>query len=174
MAQSSCSHQNYTRIWANKLGIPVLSVDYRLSPENPFPAALNDVWQVYYWLLEEGEKSLGMKINEVILAGDSAGGNLCCALSLVCIKRKYKMPLALCLSYPATYVGPKKFVPSLLLSLDDMLLPTKFLKSCLFAYGFSVANSHPHLSADHFDLLSPNLADMEDLKWFPPTLIQTC
>jgi len=52
VAMSSCSHQNYTRIWANSLEIPVFSVDYRLSPESRFPDALNDCWQVYFWLLE--------------------------------------------------------------------------------------------------------------------------
>ena len=41
---SSNSHQNYTRIWANELDIPIFSVDYRLSPQNKFPDALNDCW----------------------------------------------------------------------------------------------------------------------------------
>ena len=43
-AMSSSSHQNYTRVWANSLGLKVFSVDYRLSPESKFPDALNDCW----------------------------------------------------------------------------------------------------------------------------------
>ena len=82
---SSGSHMNYTRAWANIMDIPVFSVDYRLSPEVAFPAALNDCWQVYYWLYEDCERVLGIKVNEIILAGDSAGGNLCAALTLLCI-----------------------------------------------------------------------------------------
>ena len=74
---------------------------------------------------------LGIKIENIILAGDSAGGNLCSSLTLLCIKKKYKLPLACILSYPASHVGANKFVPSLLFSLDDILLPTKFLKSAL-------------------------------------------
>ena len=44
VAMSSSSHQNYTRMWANSLEIPVFSVDYRLSPESQFPDAINDLW----------------------------------------------------------------------------------------------------------------------------------
>lgn len=52
IAMSSGSHQNYTRMWANELaGVPVFSIDYRLAPKDTFPAALNDVWQSYYWIV---------------------------------------------------------------------------------------------------------------------------
>jgi len=146
-------------------------VDYRLSPQYQFPAAINDCWQAYYWLLEEGEKQLGYKINHLILAGDSAGGNLCAVVTLLCIKRKYRLPMALCLSYPAPYVGEAKFVPSVLLSLDDILLPTKFLHSCLREYQGDIKRTHPMQSADYNPLLSPLLASLEDLKHFPMTLI---
>ena len=101
VAMSSASHQNYTRVWANILDIPIFSVDYRLSPESAFPDALNDCWQVYYWLFEDAEKVLGIKVNEIILAGDSAGGNLATALTLLCLKIGYKTPLCNLLSYPA-------------------------------------------------------------------------
>ena len=84
-AMSSNSHQNYTRVWANKMGIPVFSVDYRLSPASKFPDALNDCWQVYFWLMEEAEHHLGFTVNEIILAGDSAGGNLVSALTILII-----------------------------------------------------------------------------------------
>ena len=121
-------------MWANSLEVPVFSVDYRLSPDSKFPDAINDIWQVYYWLLEESEKHLGIKVDHVILAGDSAGGNLIAALTIVCIKKGYKIPLALIMSYPAAYVGSLKFAPSLLLSLDDIMLPSKFLKHAISAY----------------------------------------
>lgn len=172
VAMSSSSHQNYTRVWAEFLDIPIFSVDYRLSPEVAFPDALNDCWQVYYWLMEDAERTLGIKVNEIILAGDSAGGNLCAALTLLCIKKGYKLPLATILSYPAVYVGPSKFTPSLLFSLDDVLLPTKFLKCCLYSYSGNVVERNPQCKADELDLISPLLAKAEDLAKFPPTLIQ--
>ena len=83
---SSGSHQTYTRIWANELeGVPIFSVDYRLAPGHAFPAAINDVWQVYYWICEHAETFLGIKPEKIILVGDSAGGNLVAALTLLSI-----------------------------------------------------------------------------------------
>ena len=135
-------------MWANVLDIPVFSVDYRLSPKSSFPDALNDCWQVYTWLLEKGEAHFGFKIENIILAGDSAGGNLVASLTILCIKKKYKLPLACVLSYPATYVGPDTFVPSILLSLDDILLPSKFLKGALTAYKGEIEQQNSNCNPD--------------------------
>lgn len=89
VAMSSGSHQNYTRIWANDLGVPVFSIDYRLAPKWKFPAALIDVWQVYYWLIERGCSELGIgnggPPKKIVLVGDSAGGNLVAALTILAI-----------------------------------------------------------------------------------------
>ncbi len=41
---SSRSHQTYSRKWANKLGVPVFSVDYRKAPKFPYPYGLDDCW----------------------------------------------------------------------------------------------------------------------------------
>ena len=78
------------------------------------------------------------------------------------------------MSYPAAYVGSEKFVPSLLLSLDDILLPSKFLKGAISAYNGNIAINYPDCSGDNFDLLSPLLASKEILSKFPQTMIQVC
>ena len=58
-------------------GIPVLSTDYRVAPENPYPAALEDALSSYEWLLEKGYRP-----DQIVVAGDSAGGGLTLALCL--------------------------------------------------------------------------------------------
>lgn len=60
---------------AEAAGCRVLFVDYRLAPENPFPAAVDDATAAYRWLLEEG-----FEPQNIALCGDSAGGGLSMAL----------------------------------------------------------------------------------------------
>jgi acetyl esterase/lipase len=67
-------------------GLPVFAIDYRLTPENCFPAQLEDALASYDWLLE-----LGFRETDIIVMGTSAGGNLC--LSLLLELRDSKRPL---------------------------------------------------------------------------------
>lgn len=74
---SSATHRPITAALARYARRRVLSLDYRLAPENPFPAGLDDVLAAYEWLLGTGVPPSG-----VALAGDSAGGTLVLALAL--------------------------------------------------------------------------------------------
>lgn len=67
-------------------GASVLTIDYRVAPENPYPAALEDAIAAYLWLLENGFRE-----DEIILSGDSAGGGL--AMALCMYLRDHKLPL---------------------------------------------------------------------------------
>lgn len=69
------SHDDLCRAMANGVGAIVVSVDYRLAPESPWPAAIDDVYTVAEWVAgHTGE--LGADPARVVVAGDSAGGNL--------------------------------------------------------------------------------------------------
>ena len=58
-----------------KLKIPSLSVEYRLAPEHPYPAGLEDCLKVTNYVIEH-HKELAVDLNKIIIAGDSAGGKL--------------------------------------------------------------------------------------------------
>jgi acetyl esterase/lipase len=66
---------------ANSSGLLVAAMDYRLAPENPFPAGLNDVFATVKWIKENGE-SIGIDPNRIALGGDSAGANLALASAI--------------------------------------------------------------------------------------------
>ncbi|MBR1470610.1 MAG: alpha/beta hydrolase fold domain-containing protein [Lachnospiraceae bacterium] len=68
-------------------GFDVLSIDYRVAPEDPYPAALEDAVEAYRWLLEQDYLP-----EHIILAGDSAGGGLSLALALYLKDHRMPMP----------------------------------------------------------------------------------
>ncbi len=86
---SSRSHRSVTFPLAKKAVANVFSLDYRLAPENPFPAAVEDALAGYEWLIDNG-----VDISRLAVAGDSAGGGL--ALALLIALRDRDMPLPAC------------------------------------------------------------------------------
>ncbi len=83
----------------------VLSVDYRLAPEHPYPASLEDCTAAYNWLV-----STGIEPKNIVIAGDSAGGNL--TLATLIKLRDSGIPLpaaAVCLSPPTDMVRDESF-----------------------------------------------------------------
>ncbi|MEI2422353.1 alpha/beta hydrolase fold domain-containing protein, partial [Arthrospira platensis SPKY2] len=82
-------------------GCAVLSVDYRLAPEHPFPAGLDDAFLAYRWVLGNSDL-LAVDAERVAVGGDSAGGNLSIVLALGVAKRGLPPPRHLLLVYPCT------------------------------------------------------------------------
>ena len=95
------THRLLTVALGEATKMPVLSVDYRLAPEHPYPTPLEDCTAVYNWLL-----STGIKPENIVIAGDSAGGNL--TLTTLIKLRDDETPLpagAVCLSPSTDYTG---------------------------------------------------------------------
>ena len=115
--------------------VVVFSIDYRLAPENPFPIPFSDCFQAYCWIVTQGFEQLGINPKQIIVTGDSAGGQLACAVTQLCIFEGFRKPDGLVMSYPSLLSDLKLFNPSLLLCLDDFLLS----KDMLF---FSLVSLH--------------------------------
>ncbi|KAK8038828.1 Hormone-sensitive lipase [Apiospora rasikravindrae] len=75
--------------WAGKTGLPVLSLDYKKAPEFPYPFALNECFDVYTTIVKSRGRCIGMSgrhVPKIVVAGDSAGGNLATAMTLMVIE----------------------------------------------------------------------------------------
>lgn len=84
---SPLSYRSFTTQLAARSGVRVFAPDYRLAPEEPFPAAIDDALSSYRWLVEQHD----IPADNIVLAGDSAGGGL--ALALVHALKAEDLPL---------------------------------------------------------------------------------
>jgi len=97
------SYDVLCRELANGSGCAVLSVDYRLAPEHPFPAALDDAVFAAEWAADHAD-SLGVDPARIALGGDSAGGNLAIGACLIMRARRTVDAQFMLLIYPCTEV----------------------------------------------------------------------
>ncbi|KAI5860430.1 alpha/beta-hydrolase [Durotheca rogersii] len=101
--------------WAGKTGLPILSLDYKKAPEFPYPYALNECFDVYTTIVRSKGRCIGMSgthVPKVVVTGDSAGGNLATAMTLMVIgsivntrqssaQTELPLPVGLVLMYPS-------------------------------------------------------------------------
>jgi hypothetical protein len=73
--------------WADTIGCLVLSVDYRLAPETPFPGPMDDAYAALRWLHEQAD-ALGIDTNRIAVSGESAGGAMAACLCLMARDRQ--------------------------------------------------------------------------------------
>ncbi|USG60767.1 alpha/beta hydrolase [Sneathiella marina] len=155
------THDALCRTIANKGPFVVVSVDYRMGPEAPFPAAVIDSVAALNWTSENIADYKGDQ-EQIAVGGDSAGGNLSTVVCLNALKEKSFLPKFQWLIYPAT----------------NMSMETASHKS--FAEGYFLTNTlmvyfQKNYLVDFDDLsdwrASPLCAD--SLAGLPPALIQT-
>lgn len=142
------------QIKADKHGVRCYSADYRMPPEHPYPAALDDCLTVYRALLKRYQPE------NIIVGGASAGGNLAAALALRVRDEGLPVPAALVLITPELDLTESgdTFETNRLV---DVVLPRPLMRAnLLYAAGNDLA--HPYLS--------PLFGDFA--KGFPPTYLQ--
>lgn len=160
--------ESYTTVCsrtAKLTGCGVVLVDYSLAPEHPFPAGLEDCYAATREVFASLE-GFGIDENNVFLMGDSAGGNLAAAVSLLCAQRGEFMPRKQILIYPCTYNdhSPASPYPSIVENGTDYILTSKNICEYLELY-----------LGENGDCSSPYFAPLlaEDLRGQPQTLILT-
>lgn len=155
----TCGGLGYSSIIAGKLalhtGLEVLSFQYRLAPENPYPAAIEDAMCVWDYLMY-----LGYGADDIFLVGDSAGGNLALEIVLKLKEQKRKLPRGIILMSPWTDMTITSPAYEEYKELDPMLTKD-YIEGVRWAYAGDRDFTDPKLS--------PLFADLSD---FPPTYIQ--
>lgn len=134
---SPATHRALTARLARDLGLPVFAADYRLAPEHPFPAALDDALAAYRALLAEGP---------VIVAGDSAGGTLVLLLAQALRDAGDPPPACLLLLSPLadlTLTGLPDTVPG------EALLSTPWVSACIDHFRGPLSADDPRVSPMH-------------------------
>jgi acetyl esterase/lipase len=151
------THDSTCRFLARAADVLVLAVDYRLAPEHPFPAAVDDALAAFAWAAREAG-ALGADPARVAVAGDSAGGNL----AAVVAGQARPRPCAQLLVYPVTDVS------------------TKHPSYRTFADGYFLTEREMDWYRDHYlseraaagdPRVSPLLAG--DLSGLPPAIVAT-
>ncbi|CAN5327340.1 alpha/beta hydrolase [soil metagenome] len=138
------THDAPCRLLAERSGVRVLAGDYRLAPEDPFPAAHDDVLGAYRWVVQHAA-SLGADPQRLAVGGDSAGGTLAAATAIAAAQEGLPLAFQL-LIYPAV----------------DAHRATRSLE--LFSEGFYLTTAFMELANASY---VPDLADRDDIRLSP-------
>jgi acetyl esterase/lipase len=155
VAGSIPGHRELVSRLSRASGAFALAVDYRLAPEHPFPAALEDSFAAYRWLVASG-----VAPSKIVIAGDDAGGGLTVSTLVALRDAEVLLPAAgICLS---PWVDLEGLGESMILAAElDPVVRWSLLQVCAKAY---LAGMDPHVP-----LVAPLHADLSRL---PPLLIQ--
>ena len=129
------SHDATCRVLAERAGVRVLAIDYRLAPEHPFPAAHDDCLAAYRWVLQHAA-SIGADPQRLAVGGDSAGANLAAATAIAAAEEGLPLAFQL-LVYPA--VDAKRDTRSLELFSEGFYLTSGFMELANSSYTPVVA-----------------------------------
>ncbi|KAK6032520.1 hormone-sensitive lipase [Ostertagia ostertagi] len=133
VATSSKSHETYLRMWAKLLNCTVVSVEYSLAPENPFPRPTEEVMFAYAWIINNPHL-VGWTGEKMCMVGDSAGGNLIMSVNLRLIELDVKKKPDGIVPVYTPFLFQYLPSPSRLLSVMDPLLHMGVVLRCVAAY----------------------------------------
>jgi acetyl esterase len=153
------THDGVCRFLAAASGASVLAVDYRLAPEHPFPAAVEDAWSAFTWA-HANAAELGADPARIGVGGDSAGANLSAVVSLLAREGDGPGPALQLLLYPVTEAEER--LPSRDTYARGFLLTEADIEAFDAAYvGTAADPADPRIS----------VLRIEDLSGLPPAYV---
>lgn len=158
--ERTASDDLYCRKLVYGIGCKTLDVDYRVAPEFPFPTALYECYDVVQWAFSQG-KELGIDTDRIVLTGHSAGGNMVAGICMIAKVEKAFKPALAVLDYP----------PMDLLTDPDKKEARGGGIPVERARLYNLYYCEKEEQANY--LASPVLAEEEQLKDFPRTLVIT-
>ena len=150
----------FCRKLALATGCKILDVDYRVAPEHPFPAGLNECYDVAVWAWKNGEQ-LGIDREKIILCGHSAGGNFVVGISMLLHESGIFKPLGIISEYPPLDLSADPAQKEQ----RGRSIPAERARLYNLYYCEEELQKHP--------LASPVMAGEEQLKDFPRALFIT-
>ncbi len=149
------SHDALCRFLAERADLRVLSVDYRLAPEHPYPAAVDDCWASFQWVAENADE-LGVDPDRIAVGGDSAGGYLSAVTAILAAESGIPVKFQL-LIYPVTNMAEQSESRSMFG--EGFFLTTEFINLAETSY---LTDSHdrrdPRISVYFTEKVPENLA----------------
>ncbi len=155
------THDDMCAEMASGAKVAVLLMDYRLAPENPFPAPLEDSLKVWRWVHEQGAR-YKLEASRIIAAGDSAGGQMSVALALALRELHLAQLIGMVLIYPG--LGGNMNTPSYIRNANAPCLTRDEMRFYLEA-GLGPQGS----PSWHNEKALPNL--VQDVSGLPPAFI---
>ncbi|MCP1479089.1 alpha/beta hydrolase [Pseudomonas chlororaphis] len=136
------SHRSLASHIAHASGTRVLAVDYRLAPEHPFPAALDDAVAAFNWIAQ----NTAIEPKRIIAMGDSAGGGLAIATALRLRDTNQPLPGAIICMSPWTNLNLDGPSVNQLMGKDPFFASTDHLHEAASQYAVDYALNHPEIS----------------------------
>ncbi|SDW37875.1 alpha/beta hydrolase [Marinobacter mobilis] len=149
---SAQTHRGITGHLAKSSGATIFTLDYRLAPEHPYPAALDDAMSAYQALLSEGYEP-----KHIAIAGDSAGGGLSLALAMRLRDEQLPLPSSLTVFSPWTDLSQSE----LSRPVTEAVIPQPWIDNAAQLYRGNESVTAPYISPIY-----------GDLSGLPPILIQ--
>jgi acetyl esterase len=158
------THDRPLRAVANRCSATILSVVYRLAPENPYPAPVEDAYAAALWAAQHAAE-LGADPRRIVIGGDSAGGTLTALIAIVASKRGGPKLAGQILIYPGTDLRPGAVYPSWEENNGRMLTRIDVDRMYQMYLPQTVDPMDP--------AVSPLFAPQQDLSSLPPALVIT-